>query len=581
MSKEYCNPINIEYKFQHYGKTAHREAGDPTLIFFKGIYYLFTSMSAGFYHSGNLVDWEWRENRDLELYSYAPDVRQHGEYLYFCASERKPSSILRTKDPLSGQFEKVSTPFAFWDPNLFFDDDGKVYLFWGCGNTDPLYGIELGCETFLPIGKKTAVIYPDIKNHGFERFNYPGKEHRKNESGLFIGIIMYLMYRKGTPYMEGAFCSKWNGKYYLQYAAPATEYNVYADGVYIADKPLGPYHYQKHNPFSFKPSGFINGAGHGSTIEDEYGNLWHASTMRISVNANFERRVGIFPAGLDEEGTLYCNQNFADYPYVIPDGKFDPRALLPRYMLLSYKKSAATSSILAGHGPELALNEDIRTWWCADGSKGEWCQVDLGKVYPVHSIQVNLAEEGIPVLAVPKKQRSGKLYTQDRYVDSGCGLHSRLLLEGSSDGDTWFVIRDTPDEKGDRTHVYITLDHDTGIRYVRVTAIELAYGQKFAISGLRVFGLDNGSKPKTVKLVSVTRPDPMTAAIVWEKEDGAVGYNIRYGIGKNKLYTSCLVYEQTRVLLTSLNGGTRYWYCIDSFNESGITEGEVKLLEES
>ena len=53
----------------------------------------------------------------------------------------------------------------------------------------------------------------------------------------------------------------------------------------------------------------MTGAGHGSTIADKYGNYWHASTMRISVNHDFERRVGLFPAGFDADGVLYCNQN--------------------------------------------------------------------------------------------------------------------------------------------------------------------------------------------------------------------------------------------------------------------------------
>ena len=50
----------------------------------------------------------------------------------------------------------------------------------------------------------------------------------------------------------------------------------------------------------------MTGAGHGSTIADKYGNYWHASTMRISVNHDFERRVGLFPAGFDKDGMLYC-----------------------------------------------------------------------------------------------------------------------------------------------------------------------------------------------------------------------------------------------------------------------------------
>ena len=31
----------------------------------------------------------------------------------------------------------------------------------------------------------------------------------------------------------------------MQYGAPGTEFNVYADGVYVADYPMGPYTYQK------------------------------------------------------------------------------------------------------------------------------------------------------------------------------------------------------------------------------------------------------------------------------------------------------------------------------------------------
>ena len=56
--------------------------------------------------------------------------------------------------------------------------------------------------------------------------------------------------------------------------------------------------------FSYKPGGFIPGAGHGSTMEDATGSLWHTATMRISVNHNFERRVGLWPAGFDEDGEL-------------------------------------------------------------------------------------------------------------------------------------------------------------------------------------------------------------------------------------------------------------------------------------
>ena len=126
---------------------------------------------------------------------------------------------------------------------------------------------------------------------------------------------MYSMmrsYLSKRPYIEGAWVNKFRGKYYLQYAFAGSQYNTYGDGVYVSDSPLGPYTLAETAPFSYKPGGFMNGAGHGSTMEDLNGNIWHTATMRISRNHNFERRVGISPCGLDTDGELFCNQRYGD-----------------------------------------------------------------------------------------------------------------------------------------------------------------------------------------------------------------------------------------------------------------------------
>lgn len=371
MKRSYCNPLDLGYRYQHMmenGKRiAYREAADPTLIYFKGVYYLFASMSGGFWHSSDLTDWKYHTNRDLLIYDYAPDVRQVGEYLYFCASRRGENCpILRTKDPLSDTFEQVSAPFDFWDPDIFCDDDGRVYLYWGCGNTDPIYGIEMDPDTMLPIGERRELIFEQADTLGYERCGENGNVPPKETSPVYQALKPFVnpatgelqlpqalpagggfnreklvkMFRSiGKPYIEGAFMTKHNGKYYLQYASPATQFNTYCDGVYVADAPLGPFTLQQSNPFSSKPGGFMQGAGHGSTIQDADGNFWHASTMRVSVNHDMERRVGLFPAGVDADGVLFCNQNFADYPLCIPDGKFDPWSVRPACMLLSYQLS--------------------------------------------------------------------------------------------------------------------------------------------------------------------------------------------------------------------------------------------------
>ena len=420
MKQTYCNPLDLGYRYQHMKEgprtAGFREGADPTLVSFKGKYYLFVSMSAGFWYSDDLLHWDFHADPDLLIYDYAPDVRQVGDFLYFCASRKgRNCPILRTADPLTEPFTEVSAPFAFWDPDLFCDDDGRVYFYWGCSNTTPIYGVEMDPDTMTPIGEKQELIFGNETVLGYERPGNNGIVDREasvlyqsmkqfydpktgkldlppqmaNIPGLSAESLTAMFNAVGKPYIEGAFMTKHDGLYYLQYACPGTQYNTYADGVYTSNSPLGPFVRQASNPFSAKPGGFITGAGHGSTIADHYGNWWHASTMRISVNYDFERRVGLFPAGFDKDGVLYCNQNFADYPHRIPAGKFDASSQQPEWMLLSYKKPVTASSTAEGSSPALAVNEDCRSWWSAAGAEpGEWLCVDLGKDSDVRAIQL-------------------------------------------------------------------------------------------------------------------------------------------------------------------------------------------------
>lgn len=574
MSKILCNPLNLSYRYQHcrdFGKwRVYREGADPTVVYFKGRYYMFVSMSAGFWHSDNLVEWQFHENRNLLIHDYAPDARRIGEYLYFCASRREENCpILRTSDPLSDEFEQVSSPFPFWDPALFQDDDGRVYLYWGCTNTDPLYGVELDPHSMTPKTQKIPLIKADPSLHGFER---PGENchptPRKGLTALFLS---------NDPFTEGAYMTKHNGQYYLQYAVPGTEFNTYADGVYVSDHPLGPFEFAPHNPFSSKPGGFITAAGHGSTFQDQYGNWWHASTMRISVNHNFERRVGLFPAGFDEEGVLFCNQNFADYPLIIPDGKFDPRSLEPEWMLLSYKKKVMASSAKKGHGPELAVDENIRTWWsAATNQPGEWLELDLGDVYAVHAIQINIADGNLKPPKHNENELGGPAYMR-RYIETE-KMVTRYLVEGSLDGKLWFILEDKRHTESDLPHDFFFYEEGRRLRYIKVTGFAFPYQQEFKVSGLRVFGKGKGQKPAQA-VAKAQRTGDLNALVVWDEVDHAQGYNIRYGTHPEKLYLSWLVYGQNQLNLPTLNKGFTYYVCVDTFNENGITPGKTIQIE--
>lgn len=341
MKQYICNPVNINYRYQFNQDPRKngvievaREAADPSMIFFHGTYYIFASMTLGVWVSEDLAHWENHRLPDnLPLYDYAPDVRVIGEYVYFCASKRgEPCNFYRTKDILNGPYEEIPGTFDFWDPNLFADEDGRVYFYWGCGSVTPIWGVELDPETMQPIGEKKELIRGNPFTNGYERIgednsilpltseelDLAGKEFMKkqgiDETQEFpeTQLNMLKSFLSKAPYIEGAWMNKFQGKYYLQYAFAGTQYNTYGDGVYVSDAPLGEFHPAKNNPYSFCPGGFMPGAGHGSTMEDRFGNLWHSATMRISMNHSFERRVGIWPAGLDQDNELFCNQRYGD-----------------------------------------------------------------------------------------------------------------------------------------------------------------------------------------------------------------------------------------------------------------------------
>ncbi|MGI6578333.1 MAG: family 43 glycosylhydrolase [Eubacteriales bacterium] len=595
--QSYCNPLDLGYRYQHFNENgrlyASREGADPTLILFKGTYYLFVSMSAGFWYSDDLKEWKFHANPDLLIYDYAPDVRQIGDYMVFSASRRSENCpFLRTKDPLSDEFEEVSAPFPFWDPDIFQDEDGRVYFYWGCSNVTPIWGVELDPETLLPLGEKQVLVCGRETELGFERSGEKKEDsqvylHLKamfNEetqrielpegltaAGYNAELLTAMFLSIGKPYIEGAFMTKHDGKYYLQYACPATEKYNYSDGVYVSDSPLGPFTLQKDNPFSCKPGGFITGAGHGSTIQDKDGNWWHAATMRISINHAMERRVGLFPAGFDEEGTLFCNQNFADYPVKVPEGKFDARELSPEWMLLSYNKPVTVSSTAEGSDPSLAVNEDIQNWWSAASAEpGEWLCVDLEKLSDVRAIQLNLADQDVAV-AFPAEAYGDSL--RSRHIELEPQI-SHYRIEASADGKSWTLLEDVARECSNGYYEY---PEGVQTRFIRVTGGELPYGQRLRISGLRVFGNGSGEKPAAVEAAAVRTGD-MDARITWSAAPTAQGYNVRYGLKPDKLYHSWLVYDATELDLTTLMKGQDYWLCVDSFNENGITEGETIYL---
>ena len=596
--KCFCNPVNVNYRYQFNNDQREkeikvaREAADPSMICFKGRYYIFASMTLGVWVSDDLVKWEnHRLPKELPLYDYAPDVRVMGEYVYFCASRRgQICDFYRTKEILEGPYEKIEGTFDFWDPDLFVDDDGRVYFYWGCSNMTPVWGVELDPKTMRRIGEPAVLVDGDAFSIGYERCGEDHSQMPRTDEEIEMYYQGFLKSRnmkeedfpeeyrplvKGMlsqkPYIEGAWMNKHNGKYYLQYACPGTQYNVYADGVYVSDSPLGPYTLAQTNPYSYKPGGFLPGAGHGSTMEDREGSLWHTATMRISMNHMFERRVGIWSAGFDADGELFCNQRYGDWPLDVEAARKDPWCG-PAWYLLSFGKNVTASSSEEGKGPEKAVDENVQTWWrAASADAGEWICLDLGEVSDVRAVQVNFADDRIDI---PVPGKIGGSDTQPRYIEER-DLATRWILEGSADGEHYEVLADKSEADTDLTHDFLVWEEGKNLRYLKLTVLEVPYGQQACISGLRVFGAQDKAKPEVPEFTAERTGDlDMEVKI---RENGALGYNILWGETPEKLYHSYMIFG-TEQRVGALVKGRDYWVRVDAFNEAGITEGTVKKL---
>jgi xylan 1,4-beta-xylosidase len=529
----FCNPLNLDYRFMGDAIDA-REAADAVIVLFKDDYYLFASRSGGYWTSPDLREWNLIIPEGIDIEGYAPAVVAMRDSLFYMTGGSR--QIYKTGDPKSGIWQLGPITQNYGDPAFFLDDDGRLYMSYGVSDVTPISVVELDPITFKEIGSSVDVVYAQASIHGWER---RGDDNLLDEQ----------------PWIEGSWMIKDNGKYYLHYAGPGTEFKTYADGIYVADSPLGPYEYASYSPFAFKPTGFICGAGHGSTFKDKKGNYWHIGTMTISVQHMFERRLGLAPVDFDEDGHIHCNTARGDYPQYFPGVVGNPvDSNDAGMMLLSHKKFVMASSSLEDYGIENAVDEDARTYWCAQtGSPDEWMIIDLGIECNVEAVQVNFAEHNTD----PDFVRARKNLLYEQYI-----------LEKSSDGLNWDILVDKSQNVKDVPHDYTELDQPVLTRYIKLTNVFTPGGGNFAIRDLRIFGNSDSAVYTTVTDFTIERDpeDGRDAVIRWTPVEDADGYIIHYGIAPDKLYNNYMVYDTDSVAIHSLNHGVEYYFSIKAFD---------------
>jgi xylan 1,4-beta-xylosidase len=564
--RTYVNPIDIDYKYnfeQLNRGISFRSGADPVIVPHRDAYYLFSTVSGGYWRSEDLIHWSYVTPTRWPFEDIvAPAALSVRDTLYLLQSTTVPRPILFSTAPATGQLEfynrllpspptaqspwvqNPATPGAVppgpWDPTIFHDPDtDRWFMYWGSSNFYPLFGIELDKERrLLWVEEPRPLIALDPERHGWERF---GRDHRDPRD----------------PFIEGAWMTKHDGTYYLQYAAPGTEYNVYANGTYVGDNPLGPFTYAPYNPIAYKPGGFVTGAGHGNTFRDHHGNYWNTGTPWIGVNWNFERRLAMFPAGFDSDGQMFVDTRFGDFPHHVPTEQWsDKDDLFAGWMLLSYRKPVTASSVLDTFPAINVTDENPRTFWVAHQNRaGERITIDLERLYDVRAVQVNYAD-----------------YRSDLFA-SDSTVYTQFRLEASPDGESWQSIADLSHEKRDRPNAYIELPTPVRARYVRYVHGYVGAAH-LAISDIRIFGNGPGDPPATPSGLLVRRDaDRRNALVSWDPVPGTVGYNVLWGIAPDKLYQTYQVFADgpNPLEIRALTVEEEYCLAIEGFNENDVS----------
>ena len=573
------NPIDLDYRYnfeQINEGVSYRTGADPAVVNYHGTYYLFLTLADGYWRSNDLIRWTFVTPSRWPFGGIvAPAAAVDGDRLILmpAMSFTRPGSILVTRAPETGrldflvrqmpelpgavdkpaaQMKAGEVPPGPWDPGLLKDDDGQWYLYWGSSNVFPIYGQKIGFADGKLVYQTHAepMLRIDPTKHGWERF---GQDH--------CGCLP-----DGThidPYVEGAWMTKVGGRYYLQYAGPGTEYNAYANGTYVADSPLGPFQYAPYNPVAYKPGGFVEGAGHGSTFQDRYGNWWNTGTPWLGYNWKFERRIDILPVKFEADGQMWASSRFADFPQWVPTRKIDsPDSLFTGWMLLSYRKPASASSTMGEFTAARVTDENPRTFWVAARNRpGETLTVDLGRADIIRAVQVNFAD-----------------YHSGRFADAP-DIYTEFALQASRDGQHWQEIARTEAPLRDRPNAYFELTSPVRARFIRYVHGHVG-AANLAISDLRIFGRAEGKAPSTLNKVTALRhEDQRDATVRWTRVPGAVGYNIRFGIRSDRLTLTHQLWADElgngatlEKELHSLNVGVPYYVAVEAFNESGVSK---------
>lgn len=389
-AKTYCNPIPLpDYPIGRNcyieGKTRmdYRETADPTVLYEDGKWYLYPSCGM-VYWSEDFTTWQHQKMEPYDC-GYAPTVVKHGGKFYLLASL---SELYESESPM-GPFTRIGPmrdmagrEIYVYDPMLFSDTDGSLYLYCDYGN-----GFSIKAARVDP-DNPTQLITPleemfsmNTEEHFWERMG------DWNEDGSHSAIEGAWMYKRGDTY-------------YLTYSGPGTEWTTYAMGAYKGKSPLGPWEYMKTSPFMMNRNGLVRGPGHGCIVDGPNNTVWAFYTCCMCYAGEFERRIGYDPIGFDKNGDIIATAS-SEIPQWVPGMQSEPdkgnaAGLVP---VTQHKRTSATSSA-PGRDPVYATDDSLLSWWqpaSEDASPALTVQVAISAPLDIYSARIIWRDVGLDI----------------------------------------------------------------------------------------------------------------------------------------------------------------------------------------
>jgi hypothetical protein len=211
------------------------------------------------------------------------------------------------------------------------------------------------------------------------------------------------------------------------------------------------------------------------------------------------------------------------------------------------------SSHLEDFTPDRVTDEQVKTFWVAQNNgPGQWLQIDLETVGTIRAFQIDYHDYKSNLYGRPK------------------GLYEQYVVESSLDGKKWTILEDRSHTRIDTPNDYVELPRPVMGRYVRFRNLHVPTPY-LAISGFRIFGNVAGSPPAAVTGFTVAREeDPRNVLVTWDLQPASQGYNVRWGIAPDKLYSSWMVYGSNTVSIRSLNADQKYYFAVEPFDSHGV-----------